>query len=167
MSDVVAQHGGGLEGLASVVWTIERWRDRGDRGRLAELRRLRTGSMPGEAFFSLADQIGAGVRYEHFLRRYLPLVASTRHRTGRPAGLVMREAGVAAARFERWLRAPSDRAVEEAASLVRRCPAVDLVRLGHQLYRWTDDDRLALAREYHRVRRASSHSTTTTNVSPE
>lgn len=155
------------DGLAGIVWTVTRWRERGDRGRLAELRRLRTGATPGEAFFSLADQMGASHRYEEFLRRYLPIVAMTPHRPGMRAGTAMRDAGVAPARFERWLRAPTERAVEDAASLVRRCSAVDLVRLGYQLQRWNDDDRLALAREYHRPGRPATVPTTNTTAASE
>lgn len=140
--------------IAVAVQTLERWRANGDRGRLAELRRLSLVELPGEAFWTIADVARADRVTERFLREFLPLAASVKHRPGQRIGRSLRGAGIAAARFERWLRLPREAAIIDARRLVRRSDSLDLIRLGVALFYWTDETRMELARDFYRNPRA-------------
>ena len=153
--------------IAIAVRTTERWRTRGDRGRLADLRRLSLNTLPGEAFWAIADVARADRFTEGFLREFLPLVASVRHRTGQRIGRSLRASGIAPARFERWLRLPREAAIIDARRLVRRCDSLDLVSLGVTLFYWTDETRMELAREFYRNPRAVISPVTVTTSATE
>lgn len=153
--------------IATAVHTVERWRARGDRGRLAELRRLQRGGTPSEAFWALADAADANGETEQFLRQYLPVVASTKHRAGVRPGRSFQLAGISPARFDRWLRQPQLAAIDESRQLVRRCASIDLIRLGIVLRFWRDEDRVQLAREFYRKNGSSSTSNATPSLSVE
>ncbi|MDX2193333.1 MAG: hypothetical protein NW201_08255 [Gemmatimonadales bacterium] len=150
MSDKGVVAVGVLPALERAVRLVERWRANADRGRLAELRRLGKGVMPGESFFVIADAMQATRHEEEFLLRFLPLAAMARHRPGLRPGVAFKAAEISSTRFERWLRSPAHVAVEQSRALIRRCEALDVVRLGRLLYRWSDSDRLTLAREFYR-----------------
>lgn len=136
--------------IAIAVRMAERWRSRGDRGRLAELRRVDSGALPGEAFWVISAAARPDTGTERFLRDFLPLVASVPHRAGWRVGRSLRNSGIAAARFERWLRLPRDSAIVDARRLVRRCDSLDMIQLGVALFYWTDETRMTLARDFYR-----------------
>lgn len=142
--------------IATAVHTVERWRSRGDRGRLAELRRMGRDMVPGEAFWCIADLANADQGTEMFLRQFLPLTTLSAHRAKAMLGVAMRAAGIAPSRFERWLRQPRAAAIVDARRLIRRCASLDLIQLGSALYFWTDDTRVQLAREFYRNPRITS-----------
>jgi hypothetical protein len=153
--------------IATAVHTVERWRARGDRGRLAALRRLGRDTSPGEAFWCIADLAQADRTMEAFLRQFLPLAALTPHRGKARLGVVMRAAGIAPSRFERWLRQPQATAMVDARRLIRRCASLDLIQLGMALYFWTEDTRVQLARDFYRNPRISSATTVVPTTSSE
>ncbi len=148
--------------IATALRTVERWRSRGDRGRLAELRRMGRDMIPGEAFWCIADLAHADQATETFLRQFLPLATLATHRGKARPGAAMRAAGIAPSRFERWLRQPRATAIVDARRLIRRCASLDLIQLGLALYFWTDDTRVQLAREFYR----NPQTTSATRVVP-
>lgn len=124
-------------------------------GPLAELRRLgrATGGPPPEAFWTLIERAGVASNREQFWEALLPMMVTCPHRRGALAGRVLRDAGVAPSRIERWLRLSAADAPVELRKLVRRVDAVDWVDLSALLDRWEhpqlgDERRRAFARAF-------------------
>lgn len=145
--------------LGSAIAMIDGWRGRSDRGSLAELRRLRDDEVPPEAFWSLVAATQSPVSQELFWRAILPLMVLVPHRPGVFLGEALQQAGVSAARVERWLRLDRGPALKEARKLLRRLEAVDWLRLGASLHRWDDPARTEIARHFFRAQYRAATST--------
>jgi hypothetical protein len=157
--------------IAGVAGYLERLRDRRQRGPLAELRRLqpqnaradtaRPSEMPGETFWSLVQRFDLRRGEEGFWLAVLPLMVRHSHQRGARPGHALEAVGVSKARFERWLRQDREGARREAPRLLSKLKdqGLDWVDLGHALYRWSDEDRYRLARDFFlaRERRERTH----------
>jgi hypothetical protein len=147
--------------VASVAGWLERLHGSRQRGALAELRRLRPDSIPGEAFWDIVERFRIPPDEEPFWRAIIPLMVRHPHRRNIKPGRAIEAAGISKPRFERWLRL--DRASDRAAAgrLLSKLgdDGLDWTGLGNALYRWNDDDRYYLARDFFlaRERRESSH----------
>lgn len=158
--------------LAGVAGHLDRLRSSGQRGPLAELRRLqpmqndslaaRPSELPGEAFWSLVQRFDIAPGDEAFWLVVLPLMVRHPHQRGTRAGRALEASGVSKARFERWLRLDREGARREAARLLSKLKdqKLDWVDFGHALCHWRDEDRYRLARDFFLARERREHSPT-------
>ena len=121
---------------------------RGDR---AALRRLREGKdhFPPAVFWRIVDRYEIRPSTEPFWLNVIPLMVEHSHRPGRRAGRVLQQADVAAARVERWLRLTHHTAWAEARRLLSKADGgFDWADFGVLLFFWTEENRLAFARDF-------------------
>ncbi len=146
--------------VASVAGWLERLHNSRQRGALAELRRLRLDSIPGEAFWDVVERFSIPKHEEPFWRAIIPLMVRHPHRRNIKPGRAIEAAGISKPRFERWLRLDRDDAQAAAGRLLSKLgdDGLDWTRLARALHRWDDEDRYSLARDFFlaRERRASS-----------
>lgn len=147
--------------IASVAGWLERLNDSRQRGALAELRRLRPDSIPGEAFWDLVGRFDIPRDEEPFWRAIIALMVRHPHRRNVRPGRAIEAAGISKPRVERWLRLDRDGARTAAGRLLSKLgdDGLDWTNLGRALHRWSDNDRYYLARDFFlaRERRESSH----------
>jgi CRISPR type I-E-associated protein CasB/Cse2 len=147
--------------VTSVAGWLERLHNTRQRGALAELRRLRPGSIPGEAFWDIVGRFGIPEEEELFWRAIIPLMVRHPHRRNVKPGRAIEAAGISKPRFERWLRLDRDGARAAAGRLLSKLgdDGLDWTLLGRALHRWNDNERYLLARDFFlaRERRESSH----------
>lgn len=134
------------------------------RGDQAELRRLRQdiGGIPPEIFWRIVDRYEIHPGGEGFWKAVLPLMVKYRHTPDARPGHMLEGAGVSPARVERWLRLDRNGALREAGRLFSKLQTgVDWVQLGHLLYKWDENNRTGLARDFFlkRSRRNAQSST--------
>jgi hypothetical protein len=146
--------------LAGVAGHLDRLRANGQRGPLAELRRLqpqsertdaaRPSELPGETFWALVQRFDIAPGEEEFWLAVLPLMVRYPHQSRARPGRVLEAAGISKARFERWLRLDRGGARREASRLLSKLKdqKLDWVELGYALHRWSDEDRYELARGF-------------------
>lgn len=178
-TEAAAGSGSGIHArLAGVARHLNRLSEKRQRGRLAELRRLqsrrepsesvRPSELPGEAFWNMVHQFDIPRSEEDFWLAVLPLMVRHPHqhqpKLRVPPGRALEAAGISKPRFERWLRLDREGARREAPRLLSKLKdqGLDWVKLGHTLYRWSDDDRYTLARDFFlaRERRDRKHTQT-------
>lgn len=140
--------------LAEAAGYVENLKRSGNRGRLAELRRLSRSGVPGDTFWTLVQRFGLQQRDQEFWLAVIPLIVRHPHSRDRRPGRVLEASGLSKARFERWLRLDRDRAIREAGRILShlRDETIDWVALGHALYRWNEGDRYGLARDFFTAR---------------
>ncbi len=158
--------------LAGVARYLDRLRVRQQRGPLAELRRLqpmsgghqaaRPRELPGETFWSLVQRFEIPPREEDFWLSVLPLMVRHSHQRGIHPGGALEAAAISKPRFERWLRLDREGAWRETPRLLSKLKdqGLDWVELGHLLYRWSDEDRYRLARDFFLKRERREHTAT-------
>jgi hypothetical protein len=140
---------------------LERLHNTRQRGALAELRRLRLDSIPGEAFWDIVERFDIPKEEEPFWRAIIPLMVRHPHRRNIKPGRAIEAAGISKPRFERWLRLDRDGARAAAGRLLSKLgdDGLDWTSLGHALHSWSYKSRYYLARDFFlaRERRESSH----------
>jgi hypothetical protein len=136
--------------MAGVAAYLDQLRRTNQRGTLAELRRLRPETVPGDAFWSLVDRYEIPRSEEAFWLAVLPLMVRHPHQRGVRPGKALEAAGISKARFERWLRLDRDAARREAARLFSKLKdqGFDWISLGHALRHWSEANRYELARDF-------------------
>jgi len=152
--------------LASRIAGIARFLEKLPRGELAELRRLRQefSRVPPEVFWRIVEQYDIQERDEQFWKAVLPLMVKYPHTLGARPGHVLEQAGVSAARVERWLRLGRETAWREAdrlLSIAKTNPGLDWVSFAYLLYYWDEKHRNEFARDFFvaRSRRAALSTT--------
>ncbi len=147
--------------IASVAGWLERLQNTRQRGALAELRRVRSDSIPGEAFWDLVQCFDVPKEEEPIWRAIIPLMVRHPHRRNIRPGRAIEAAGISKPRFERWLRLDRDGAQMAAGRLLSKLgdDGLDWTMFGRALHRWNHDERYSLARDFFlaRERRESSH----------
>jgi len=116
-------------------------------------------------FWSIVERAAIKPRDESFWIAILPLMIRFPHQSGVSPGRALEQAGISKPRFERWLRLDRERALVEAPRLFSKLEGqrMDWLTLGHLLYRWNDEDRHRLAREFF-LARARRDATTSDGV---
>jgi len=147
--------------VANVAGWLERLRKSSQRGALAELRRVRYDSIPGEAFWDLVQRFDIPEEEEAFWHAVIPLMVRHPHRRNIRPGRAIEAAGISKPRFERWLRLDRHGAQMAAGRLLSKLgdDGLDWMNLGSALSNWSYDDRYRLASDFFlaRERRESSH----------
>lgn len=148
--------------IAGVAARLDQLRHSGQRGPLAELRRLSSREIPGDAFWAMVERFDIARGDEAFWLGVLPLMVRHPHQPGARPGKILEAAGISKSRFERWLRLDRAGARREAGRLLSNLKddGLDWVALGHALHRWNDGDRYRLARDFFLARERRDSITT-------
>lgn len=132
-------------GAAGYVSTLQR-------GPRAVLRRMGADSdrIPPQQFWNVVERYGIRSEDEDFWLTVLPLMVRHEHRFDRTPGRALAQAGVSAARIERWLRLDRAGARAEAGRLLSQLKGegFDWIRFAALLRFWSEDERRRFARDF-------------------
>jgi|GEM_PF-2241400 len=148
--------------VAKIAGWLERLHNSRQRGALAELRRLRSDSIPGEAFWDVVERFDIPEEEESFWLAIIPLMVRHPHRRKIRPGRALEAAGISKPRFERWLRLDRHDARAAAGRLLSKLgdDGLDWTSLEPALRYWSEKDRYDLARDFFLARQHRESSQT-------